>query len=170
MLGAAESMVASNEMEFDRKRGNNGSYLLDEPAAALRQNHAVFPAVENGRADRSKPVETRLPIGLALLDPLPREREIPMRRLIVPGHPAGGAPRMVPLVGDGAGPDSHHIERGGNEDELFDNGILLRHEPRNPAAERVTHDGQGRTGDQRADNPPSVLNPIGQGVIGECAV
>ena len=52
MLGTTQPMVARNEMEFDRKRRSKGSQLLDELATALRQNHAVLLAVENGRADR----------------------------------------------------------------------------------------------------------------------
>ena len=97
MLGATESMVARNEMEFDRKRRSKESQLLDELAAALRQNHAVLLAVENGRTDQTKPVETRLPIGLALFDPLPGKGKIPMRRLVVPGHRAGAVPFMAPF-------------------------------------------------------------------------
>ena len=92
MLGITESMVALNKMEFDGKRGSETSQLLDELAAALRQNRAVLLAVENGHTDRPQPVETPLPIGLALFNPLPGERKIPMRLLVVPGHPAGTVP------------------------------------------------------------------------------
>ena len=88
-------MVARNEMQFEGKRGSKGSQLLDELAAALRQNHAVLLAVENGRADRPQPDEARAPQGLALFNPLPGERKTPMWRLVVPGHPAGAAPLIA---------------------------------------------------------------------------
>ena len=135
MLRATQSMVARNQMEFDRKRRNKGSQLLDELTAALRQNHAVLQAVENGRADRPEPVETRVPMGLALFNPLLGQRKIPMRRLVVPRHPTGAVPGMPTFRINRLRPYSHHIKGGSDKNKLLDNGILLRHKPGDPASE-----------------------------------
>ena len=135
MLGITQSMVARNQMEFNRKRRSKGSQLFDELAAALRQNHAILLAMKNGRTDWTKPIETCFPIGFALFNPLPCERKIPMRRVVIPGHPSGGVPRMVPLIGNGPRPHSHHIECGSNKNQPLNFLKLLPHEPGDPASE-----------------------------------
>ena len=128
-------MVAWNQMEFDGKRGSQGSQLLDKLAAAAWQDHVVFLAVEDGGTDRPQPVETGLPIGLAFLDPFPRDGIITMRRLAVPGHPAAAVPIVASFWIDRSRAQAHHIEGGGDEHQPFNFLTLLRQEPGDPASE-----------------------------------
>ena len=128
-------MVAWNQMEFDGKRGSQGLQPLDKLATAARQYHAVFLAVKNGGADRPQTIETGLPIGLALLDPLPRDGIITMRRLVVPGHPAAVMPIVASFWINRSRAQAHHIEGGGDEHQPFDFLTFLRQEPGNPASE-----------------------------------
>ncbi len=65
-----------------------------------------------------------------------------MEGIVVPRHPSGAMPIMPSFGRDGLRADAHHVEGRRDENESIDLMVLLRHQPRNPAAERIPHDGE----------------------------
>ena len=67
----AQSMIARNQMKFDRERGVAREQLLNELTAPSRQNHRILETVEDRCFHRPESIEAGLPIAVAFLDPFP---------------------------------------------------------------------------------------------------
>ena len=119
---AAETVVTGDQVKFNRIGGISREELLDELTAPARQNHCILETVEDRRLHQPESVEAGLPIGLAFLNPFPRERPIFVQRVVIPRHPAGRMPIMLPLGVNRSGAQTHHIERGGDEEEFSTTG------------------------------------------------
>ncbi len=75
-------------------------------------------------------------------------------------HPAGLLPSMLPFAIDRCGPYSHHVEGWRDKNEFVNDRILLSHQSRDPATERIAHNGNRRTARESAEHP-RIVNPIG---------
>ena len=98
MFGTAQSMVTRNQMEFDWETRGRARAVARRTHCSRSENHCILETVEDRRVHRPESIEACLPIGFAFLDPFPREWPILVSGLVVPGHSAGGLPRLCAVL------------------------------------------------------------------------
>ena len=165
MFRVAQTMVARNQLQVDEEHGIPSLKFIDKSAAAKRKNGAVLQAMQNRGLHATESIEIGFPQRFAFFYPLPGDRIVPMGRLVIPGHPAVCVPRMVSFFGDRSGANAHHIEGWSNQDQFFDSGKLLHHQPGNPSPKRVSHNGNRRATLHSIQYKPSVSDPIRQRIM-----
>ena len=153
VLRTAQPMVSGYEMELYRVRRIATEQKIHKFTAAFRSNHRVAGPMQDRRPHPSHSIKARGPVGLAFFHPFPRQRPIPVERIIIPRHPAGAMPIMSSFGRDGLRAYAHHIEGRGDEDQSFHLILFLGHQPGDPASQRIADDrepGNGRVTGRRS--------------------
>jgi hypothetical protein len=71
MFRSTETVVAGDEIEFNRKCGIAREKFLDKLLASARQNDRILEIMENRRLHMPESIEAGLPIRFAFFDPFP---------------------------------------------------------------------------------------------------